>query len=142
MGAPQFDVVCLSHLRWDFVWQRPQQLLSRCARERRVFFVEEPVFDAGPPRLDVRDARGGVRVAVPRLPYGPSPEEGYAAQRLLVHELLARERIEQYILWYYTPLAVAFTRTLAPLASVYDCMDELAAFAAAPPELGELEDEL
>jgi UDP-galactopyranose mutase len=142
VGSPQFDVVCLSHLRWDFVWQRPQQLLSRCARERRVFVVEEAVFDEGPARLDVRDARGGVRVAVPRLEYGTSPEEGDAAQRRLMHELLVRERIEQYVLWYYTPLAVAFTRTLAPVASVYDCMDELTAFMAAPPELRVLEDEL
>lgn len=142
MPIPQFDLVCFSHLRWDFVWQRPQQLLSRCARERRVFFVEEPVFDEGPPRLDVRDARGGVRVAVPRLPYGSSPEEGDAAQERLVHELLQREAIQRYVLWYYTPLAVPFTRALAPVAAVYDCMDELSAFVGAPPDLHALEAEL
>src|SRR3954454_633133 len=41
-----FDVVCLSHLRWDWVWQRPNPLLSRCARSHRVFSVEEPIEDA------------------------------------------------------------------------------------------------
>ena len=40
-----YDVVCLSHLRWDWVWQRPQHLLSRCARTHRVFYVEEAVAD-------------------------------------------------------------------------------------------------
>ena len=40
------DLICLSHLRWNFVFQRPQHLMSRFARDRRVFFVEEPVFDA------------------------------------------------------------------------------------------------
>src|SRR4051812_18411656 len=49
----QYDLVCLSHLRWDFVHQRPQHLLSRCAKARRVFFVEEPMFDDGPARLHV-----------------------------------------------------------------------------------------
>ena len=63
-GGERFDVVCLSHLRWDFVWQRPQQLLSRCARERRVFFVEEAILDDDV-RLVVRETESGVHVAVP-----------------------------------------------------------------------------
>ena len=142
MPSPAPDIVCFSHLRWDFVWQRPQQLLSRAARQRRVFYVEEPVLDDAPPRLDVRDARGGVRVAVPRLPIGTSVDEANAQQERLVEDLFERERIERYVAWYYTPLALAFTRRLAPLASVYDCMDELSAFAGAPPELRTLEDEL
>src|SRR5688572_9633549 len=49
------DLVCFSHLRWDFVYQRPQHLLTRCARDRRVFFVEEPIFGNGSMRLDVQE---------------------------------------------------------------------------------------
>src|SRR6185503_11275458 len=64
------DLVCFSHLRWDFVYQRPQHLLSRCARDRRVFFVEEPIFSNCSMRLDVREADSGVRVVVPHLPEG------------------------------------------------------------------------
>src|SRR5919106_3777637 len=64
------DLVCFSHLRWDFVYQRPQHLLTRCARERRVFFVEEPIFGNGSMRLDIREADAGVRVVVPHLPDG------------------------------------------------------------------------
>jgi len=64
------DFVCFSHLRWDFVYQRPQHLLSRCARNRRVFFVEEPIFGNCSMRLDVREADPGVHVVVPHLPEG------------------------------------------------------------------------
>src|SRR5690348_5392671 len=67
--APPGDLVCLSHLRWDFVFQRPQHLLTRCARERRVFFVEEPVLhDGDDARLSIEEKEGGVRVVVPHLP--------------------------------------------------------------------------
>ncbi|HEX8922817.1 MAG TPA: hypothetical protein VF766_15180, partial [Pyrinomonadaceae bacterium] len=62
------DLVCLSHLRWDFVYQRPQHLLSRFACERRVFFVEEPSYTDGPMRLDVSARECGVQVVVPYLP--------------------------------------------------------------------------
>src|SRR6185436_18499039 len=62
------DLVCFSHLRWSFVFQRPQHLLTRCARQRRVFFVEEPSNGVDIPRMDVEIHSPGVHVAVPRLP--------------------------------------------------------------------------
>ncbi len=133
--APKPDLVCLSHLRWDFVYQRPQHLMSRFARDRRVFFVEEPVFEEGPARLDVSERPGGVRIAVPRLPHGLPPEEVEAAQRDLLQGLLADHGVTDYILWYYTPMAVGFSAGLEPSAVVYDCMDELSLFRGAPPAL-------
>jgi glycosyltransferase involved in cell wall biosynthesis len=137
-----FDLVCVSHLRWDFVWQRPQQLLTRCARERRVFFVEEPVFGEGGPRLRVRRMNDRLVVAVPELQSGCTPAEADRTQEWLLRALLRDFCVEAFVLWLYTPMAVAFTRTLAPLAVVYDCMDELSAFAHAPDRLTPLEDEL
>ncbi len=140
-----FDLVCLSHLRWDFVYQRPQHLLSRFAREHRVFFVEEPVVDSGdsgdsgPARLDVTARGHNVSVVVPHLPAGLSEQEADAVQRRLVDALFAAREIRDYVLWYYTPMALAFTSHLRPVATVYDCMDELSAFAAAPPALRERE---
>ena len=137
--APQPDLVCLSHLRWDFVYQRPQHLMSRFARDRRVFFVEEPVFEDGPARLDVGERPGGVLVAVPRLPHGLPQEEVEAAQRDLLQGMLADHGVSDYVLWYYTPMALGFSAGLAPAAVVYDCMDELSLFRGAPPALLERE---
>src|SRR4051794_36400725 len=132
---PTYDLVCLSHLRWDFVFQRPQQLLSRCAAQRRVFFVEEPIWDADEPRLAVRQAQPDVWVAVPHLPVGLDGDAALATQQRLLAELLAEWEIRQYVLWYYTPMAVPMTRHLKPLATVYDCMDELSLFKDAPPSM-------
>jgi glycosyltransferase involved in cell wall biosynthesis len=137
------DLVCLSHLRWSFVFQRPQHLLSRCARGRRVFFLEEPMFDGGPPRLGVhRVDHHGVHVLTPHLPVDAGEAEGHVMQRALVDGMFERYGITDHLLWYYTPMALPFTRHLTPGAIVYDCMDELSAFAGAPPALGERTDEL
>jgi glycosyltransferase involved in cell wall biosynthesis len=137
------DLVCLSHLRWDFVYQRPQHLLSRFACEGRVFFIEEPIYGDGPARLDVQERDCGVRVVVPHLPHetagGEATEE---ALRGMINALLREQGIDSYLLWYYTPMACAWTRHLNPLAVVYDCMDELSAFKGASPVLREREAEL
>jgi UDP-galactopyranose mutase len=136
------DVICLSHLRWNFVFQRPQHLLTRCAREHRVFFVEEPVFGEGvTPHLRV-EVDGPVTVVVPHLPEGLAHESSIAAQRTLLDHFIETEGIRDYVLWYYTPMALALTRHLSPKAVVYDCMDELSAFQGAPATLREHEREL
>ncbi|HLL72416.1 MAG TPA: glycosyltransferase family 1 protein [Pyrinomonadaceae bacterium] len=137
------DLVCLSHLRWDFVYQRPQHLLSRCAKQRRVFFVEEPIFGQGPSRLDVTQREDGVHVVVPHLPEGLSSEVAVEAiQQAMIDRLFAEHGIRDYVLWYYTPMALGWTRHLKPLATIYDCMDELSAFKNAPRLLREREAEL
>ncbi len=136
-------LVCLSHLRWDFVYQRPQHLLTRCAKERPLFFIEEPIFGSYPAsRMEISRRESGVWVVVPHLPEGLSAEAIAAAQQLLIDELFAEQDIYQYILWYYTPMAMSFTRHLKPMAVVYDCMDELSLFAGAPPALKKCEAEL
>ena len=81
-------LICFSHLRWNFVFQRPQHLMSRFAREMDVIFWEEPV-DIGEREtafLQVREAEDveNVRTVVPHLPAG-MPEDAREAtlQRLL-----------------------------------------------------------
>jgi len=129
------DLVCLSHLRWNFVCQRPQHLLSRCAKNRRVFFVEEPILSAtGDWRLDVSIHESGVWVIVPHLNEGISKETAQTAQQAMLDDLFQAAEINNYILWYYTPMAVSFTNHLKPLAVVYDCIDELSAFHGAHPD--------
>src|SRR3954453_11850340 len=137
----EFDVVCLSHLRWDWVWQRPQHLLSRCARHRRVFYVEEAIFD-GDTRIEVDETESGVFVVKPHVPTGLSLRELDAVQQTLLDELFVQFEIDAYLLWVYAPMAVTYAEHLTPIATVYDCMDELSLFSGAPPELRKRADQL
>ena len=142
-ASMNYDLVCFSHLRWRFVFQRPQHLLTRCAAERRVFYVEEPVVAEGDaPGLDIsRDA--GVTVVTARLPQRlRSESERNAAMKSLLDDFFMRNAVDRFVLWYYTPMALAFSRHLSAQLIVFDCMDELSAFAAAPPELRSFEREL
>jgi UDP-galactopyranose mutase len=136
------DLICLSHLRWDFVFQRPQQLMSRCARDRRVFYIEEPIFGEGTLRLNVSQREGGVYVVVPQLPQGEDNDWIADAMQQSIHRLFREFNISDHILWYYTPMAVEWTRGLNPLAVVYDCMDEISAYKHAPRALRGREAEL
>lgn len=131
-----YDLVCLSHLRWDFVFQRPQHLLSRFARERRVFFIEEPIFYDGANRLDVSLREDNLFVVVPHLSHETAHSQRVEpALKEMLDRLFNRLQIQDFVLWYYTPMAIPFSEHLKPLATVYDCMDELSAFKFAHPEL-------
>jgi hypothetical protein len=137
------DLVCLSHLRWGGVYQRPQHLMSRCALRRRVFFVEEPVFSDSIPRLEISRRNGGVFVVVPHLPTGLSDSEAAVMeQSMLLDELFLEYAITDYILWYYTPMAITFTWHLEPLTIVYDCLNEMSASENAPQNIDQRETEL
>jgi hypothetical protein len=136
------DVVCLSHLRWGFVFQRPQHLMTRFARDRRVFFIEEPLEADGAPHMVVHRDSSGVYICVPHVPADLPGDELVRLLRGLVDRLLSEQGSDDYVLWYLTPMALPFTRHLHPVATAFDCMDELAAFAFAPAELVSLEREL
>jgi UDP-galactopyranose mutase len=116
-------------------------LLTRCARLHRVFVIEEPMIDDGPPRLDVSVRQHGIHVVVPRFSADRASESA-GLQRQLLRGFFRDQRIDDYVLWYYTPMAMEFTRDLTPRAVVYDCMDELSAFAGAPAAMREREQEL
>src|SRR5499426_1412483 len=91
------DIVCLSRLRWDFARQRPQHLMSRSARERRAFFVEEPVFSETIPGLDVKRRDCGVFVVTPHLREGLDDVEAPAMeQALLLDELFLEYKVCDY----------------------------------------------
>ena len=135
-------LVCFSHLRWDFVYQRPQHLMKRFASSLRVVFWEEPLFDEGSPRLQTRtDPQDGVTVVTPILPQGGSKDDHTNHLASLLSQFAA-SCPGSIVRWYYTPLMLAFSRDLHAICTVYDCMDELANFRFAPPELQQLEGEL
>lgn len=132
-----------SHLRWDFVYQRPQHVMSRLARRRPVLFVEEPIDDATTGFV-TRDAAPGVTVLQPRLPvegaaFGPA--QASLIETMVRTQMKALEWTE-HVAWLYTPMAVDVALALSPISVVYDCMDELSAFLGAPPELIEREKKL
>jgi glycosyltransferase involved in cell wall biosynthesis len=133
-------LVCLSHLRWDFVFQRPQHLMTRAARDFDVLFFEEPVDDsAGAPWLSLSRRPGGVVVATPHLPSGLDAAAALEAQRALLDEALAPRSSRPAVAWFYTPMALGFASHLRPSLTVWDCMDELSAFRGAPARMRDLE---
>lgn len=134
-------LLVFSHLRWDFVVQRPHHLLTRAAKTYRVVYFEEPEFaDIGTPRLDFRSTPSGVTIATPFLPQGFQDPVG--ALRDMVDRIVNTTPNEELITWYYTPMALAFSDHLRPDLCVYDCMDELAAFKNPPPGLLDREEAL
>lgn len=137
-----YPILTFSHLRWNFVYQRPQHLLSRMARNRRVIFIEEPVCDeTRAPHWQFDRAEPNVLVC---RPHTPASDGGFHDRQMphlkaLVQELLQQEQLNDFILWFYTPMALPLAEGLNARAVVYDCMDELSAFLHAPPQLLERE---
>ena len=137
------DLVCLSHLRWDFVYQRPQHLMSRFARRQRVFFVEEPIFTDDPTKLEINRREDNLWVVVPHISHSDRETRNVEEiQRELLNKLFDEQQIKQFILWFYTPMAMSFASHLQAGVTIYDCMDELSAFNFASPELLENEQKL
>ena len=142
------DLVVLSHLRWPWVWQRPQHLVSRLARRRaadgaRTWFVEEPVTsDVDAPRLEYEERDGLTRVWL-EVPLGERCAEvvGFAATggehyAELLADLFARAgRPPHPDVWLYTPTALDIAEHLQPGRLAYDVMDDLASFRNAPEGL-------
>ena len=138
-------LICFSHLRWNFVFQRPQHLMSRFAREMNVVFWEEPV-DIAPNDtafLQVREAEDAenVRIVVPHLPHGMPEDAREATLKRLLDAHLSSVR-GALVAWYYTPMMLPFSRHLEPDVLVFDAMDELSKFKFAPEKLLDLEQEL
>jgi UDP-galactopyranose mutase len=142
---PEPTIITFSHLRWKFVYQRPQHLLSRFAQKRRVFFIEEPVEDSsGVLSWERSEPEPGVTVLRAHTPAGG---HGFCDDQMphlqrLVRQLIDEEKLTGYLLWFYTPMALPLAESLAPRAVIYDCMDELSAFLGAPPQLLEREEQL
>ena len=133
-------LLCFSHLRWDFVFQRPQHLLTRAARTMQVLYWEEPIWTEGaPPSVETSTPAAGVLVLQPHVPHGCDP---VSVQRGLLDALIRDAGVADPVLWYYTPQALEFSGHLQGRFTVYDCMDELSAFAGADPSLPEQEQAL
>ena len=135
------DLICFSHLRWDFVYQRPQHLMSRFAKLNRVFLIEEPIFGSEYNHF-LLNHKGNLTVVIPHLQHGLSEDDVVFQQVRLLQELFVEENITTYLFWYYTPMALAIGNYFSPKLTIYDCMDELSLFKNAPVVLKEREREL
>jgi UDP-galactopyranose mutase len=144
------DILCFSHLRWHFVTQRPQHLLVRAARDRRVFFWEEPIWHQPGElplhedgsfgmSLEITQEQPSLWVIRPHITWGIDCDAG---QRTLLTQFMEQSSIDRYLRWYYTPMALGFSGHLPAQATIYDCMDELTGFLGAPPQLAERERQL
>src|SRR4051812_32207258 len=108
-------LLCFSHLRWNFVYQRPQHLLTRAAATFRTYYIEEPVYRSGltAPTAERHPQPSGVVVVVPVLPEEMSREDALAAQRGVVDEIVEETPGSRRVLWYYTPMALQFSDHVA-----------------------------
>ena len=149
---PHYPIVVHSHLAWDWVWQRPQQFVSRLAQRHRILFVEGPT-----PSPDITQTEETLReigdypnvvVLQMRIPAGRWNDGAWVdhERRRIVQRILAEplgREFESPVQWFYDPMAVtAFAGHLRERAIVYDCMDELSLFRGAPAELVRREREL
>ena len=141
--SPKPLLICFSHLRWSFVWQRPQHLLSLAARDYRVLFIEEPLLaPVHEAHLDISNGPGAVTVVVPVLPESLDPEDLRNERKRLLDDLLEEIGAPVAVSWFYTPMALDSYGHVEADVCVYDCMDELSAFRNAPPGLHRYEAEL
>ncbi|MBW7674159.1 glycosyltransferase [Chryseobacterium chendengshani] len=131
-------LLCFSHLSWNFVYQRPQHLLTRFSKHYQVFYFEEPkIGDSDRYIVNVQDG-----VYIVELLITKHDEHTNAKIENFISGILQEYEIKDYLTWYYTPMALQFTKHLNPETVIYDSMDELSAFRFAPPQLLQLEEEL
>jgi glycosyltransferase involved in cell wall biosynthesis len=135
-----FGIIVFSHLRWGFVWQRPQQFLSRFAEWHPVLFVEEPIDDLGPgsgPEMRVHQVAENIHVAAPHVARGAGFGESYPEYvREAIQQLPNPGAFALPLFWFYSPMMAEWALDSMPHRGVvYDCMDELSQFHGAPREL-------
>ena len=146
------DMSIFSHLRWNFVYQRPQHLIGRMSKEYRTFYFEEPediekeeyqnYLENGNKRANYHHyvSEEGATIIVPLLTQAERNNAPLLEE--IIKQVYEDFKIEQDIFWYYTPMALEYTSSFNPQVVVYDCMDQLAAFRFAPQNLIDLEKEL
>ncbi|MGY3052587.1 glycosyltransferase involved in cell wall biosynthesis [Pedobacter sp. UYEF25] len=130
------NLVCFSHLRWNFVYQRPQHLITRLSEHFNTFYIEEPIFDAGDyPFHSFTEISSTLYVMVPHLNPNLSTKQHADQLKSMLKNIIKVDNGEEFVFWYYTPMALEFTDSFSPALIVYDCMDELSAFKFAPASL-------
>jgi len=128
-------LIVFCHLRWDFVFQRPQHLMTRLAEHYNILFIEEPVHTEGPAHLKKTAVAPNITVC---QPHTNVPHYGFHDDQIPVLQGLLSDLVpegERPVVWFYTPMALPLLQGLDPALVIYDCMDELSAFKNPPKQL-------
>ncbi|MDB5319258.1 MAG: glycosyl transferase group 1 [Phycisphaerales bacterium] len=143
-STDRYGIVVFSHLRWGFVWQRPQQFLSRFAKKHKILFIEEPFFDlkdGAEPRIDYHKVMPNVTVVTPHVSgeWNRNPRMPTKLREFTKTAIAAMNETGEFdrpLLWYYSPMDSAWSLGyFENRGVVYDCMDELNQFTGAPKSL-------
>lgn len=121
-----YDMVVFCHLRWDFVYQRPQHIISRMAKEYKILFIEEPWQRAEESESRLMKINEMLHVLQPNV-------NGIAAIKDILPQYISQSSTA--VGWFYSPSFVPVLEYFNFSAIIYDCMDELALFKGAPAEL-------
>lgn len=138
------DLICFCHIPWNFVYQRPQHLLTRFSHYHRVFVIQEPVYNQPETGYEVQCDRENENLFIVSLKVSgeDTRKSGENAIKNMLNSLIEIYLVKEYMLWYYSPMALSYSDHLVPSLTIYDCMDELSAFKFAPPEIRQKETEL
>ena len=137
------NLLCFSHLRWDFVYQRPQHLMTRFSEYSAVYYFEEPIYETiDNAFLSFSQRLPNLWVCVPHLPHGLTKMDINKQLKSLLNIFFINRETDDFVFWYYTPMALEFSYKFVPGLTIYDCMDELSAFKFAPEELKDFEKRL
>jgi UDP-galactopyranose mutase len=87
--------------------------MSRFARRQRVFFVEEPIFTDDLTKLEINRREDNLSVVVPHISHSDRETRNVEEiQRELLDKLFDEQKIKQFVLWFYTPMAMSFASHL------------------------------
>lgn len=127
-SGSDYNMVVFCHLRWGFVYQRPQHLISRMANNYKILFVEEPIpFETEEENeYNLEIINNNLHVLKPKV-------KSIAGIKEILKPLLQNSKIE--IGWFYSPSFSPLLTDFEFETVVYDCMDELSLFKGAPEHL-------
>lgn len=136
-------LLCFAPIKWESVFQRPQHLMSYAAKKWRVFYIQEPEFEreTTEPEMDVKELKKykNLYVVSPKLPTALSKNDTEKAMLNLLNRLCYEHSIQNYGIWYYTPVSNHYTTDLYPRVVVYDCITPI---RTTQPALTDIENEL
>lgn len=122
-----YDMIVFCHLRWQFVYQRPQHIISRMAKTMRVLFIEEPLpFNENEPSGNLMIINEMLHVLQPNVKNIKSIAD-------IIPDYVLNRQIP--IGWFYSAAFCPLLETIDFENVVYDCMDELSLFKNAPLQL-------